>query len=111
MILIEDLRNLKKPIRNVVLTIGNFDGVHRGHLALFGKVKERAKVVRGQSAVMTFEPHPVRIMKPGNGPRLITPTSSKTRTDRQSRHRGSLCLRSIRNSAISARDFVKASRG
>jgi riboflavin kinase/FMN adenylyltransferase len=75
--LIRDLDELKEPLVNPVLTIGNFDGVHRGHLALFEKVKERARALGGKSAVMTFEPHPITVMHPGNGPTLITPTSLK----------------------------------
>jgi riboflavin kinase/FMN adenylyltransferase len=74
---IYDLKDLQGPLRNPVLTIGNFDGVHRGHIALFEKVKERARAIGGQSAVMTFEPHPVKIMKPTDGPALITPISQK----------------------------------
>jgi len=70
--IIYDLKELEKPLENPVLTIGNFDGVHRGHLALFEKVKERAQAINGVSVVMTFEPHPIKIMKPGNGPPLIT---------------------------------------
>jgi len=41
MAVIYDLQQLKKPLINPVLTIGNFDGVHKGHLTLFGMVKER----------------------------------------------------------------------
>ncbi len=74
---IYDLKDLHGPLKDPVLTIGNFDGVHKGHLALFEKVKERARAIGGQSAVMTFEPHPVKIMKPTNGPALITPISQK----------------------------------
>ena len=65
--LIQDLESLSKPLRNPVLTIGNFDGVHRGHLALFELVKQRAKAIDGQSAVMTFEPHPVKVIKKVDG--------------------------------------------
>jgi riboflavin kinase/FMN adenylyltransferase len=72
-----DLDELKEPLKNPVLTIGNFDGVHKGHLVLFDRVKERAKAIEGQSVVMTFEPHPIKVMKPGNGPPLITPTRQK----------------------------------
>lgn len=75
--IIYDLNELKEPLRNPVLTIGNFDGVHKGHLVLFDKVKARAKAIDGQSAVMTFEPHPIKVMKPGNGPPLITPIKQK----------------------------------
>jgi len=79
MTLISDLKQLEKPLKNPVLTIGNFDGMHIGHLALFDKVKERAKKINGQSAVMTFEPHPIKVMLPGNGPPLITPIHQKLR--------------------------------
>ncbi len=79
MTLISDLKQLKEPLKNPVLTIGNFDGMHIGHLALFDKVKERAKKINGQSAVMTFEPHPIKVMLPGNGPPLITPIHQKLR--------------------------------
>ena len=72
MTIIYDLEQVEKPLINPVLTIGNFDGVHKGHLTLFDKVKERARAIGGQSAVMTFEPHPIKVMKPGNGPPLIT---------------------------------------
>jgi riboflavin kinase/FMN adenylyltransferase len=75
--IIYDLKDLQGPLKNPVLTIGNFDGVHKGHIALFEKVKERARAIGGQSAVMTFEPHPVKIMKPTDGPALITPISQK----------------------------------
>ena len=75
--IIYDLNELKEPLKNPVLTIGNFDGVHKGHLVLFDKVKARAKAIDGQSAVMTFEPHPIKVMKPGNGPPLITPIKQK----------------------------------
>ena len=77
MTVIYDLDQLNKPLRNPILTIGNFDGVHKGHLILFDKVKEKARAIGGQSAVMTFEPHPVKVMMPGNGPPLITPTTQK----------------------------------
>lgn len=79
MTIIYDLDQVEKPLTNPVLTIGNFDGVHKGHLALFDRVKERARAIGGQSAVMTFEPHPIKVMKPGNGPPLITLGEQKLR--------------------------------
>jgi riboflavin kinase/FMN adenylyltransferase len=105
---VRDLKAIEEPLRNPVLTIGNFDGVHRGHLALFDKVKERAGAVGGQSAVMTFEPHPIRIMKPGNGPLLITPTKQKMELIGKAGIDVLLCIPFTREFAsISARDFVK----
>jgi riboflavin kinase / FMN adenylyltransferase len=104
---IENLNGLEKPLVNPVLTIGNFDGVHRGHLALFEKVKERAGAIGGRSAVMTFEPHPIRIMKPGNGPPLITPTRQKIQLIGQAGIDVLFCIPFTRDFAdISAEDFV-----
>jgi riboflavin kinase/FMN adenylyltransferase len=75
--LIRNLDELEKPLTNPVLTIGNFDGVHRGHLALFDKVKERAKALSGQSAVMTFDPHPLKRLRPDAAPPMITDVPRK----------------------------------
>jgi riboflavin kinase/FMN adenylyltransferase len=102
------LEEIKKPFKNPVLTIGNFDGVHRGHLGLFAKVKERAKAIGGQSVVMTFEPHPAKVMRPGNWPLLITPTEQKLELMEQAGMDVVLCVAFDRAfAAISAEDFVK----
>ena len=66
------LDNLDRQFPNPVLTIGNFDGVHRGHQALFRVVIDRARRLEGTSMVMTFEPHPMRVLGQQNGPPLIT---------------------------------------
>jgi riboflavin kinase / FMN adenylyltransferase len=105
---IKDLNVLEKPLINPVLTIGNFDGVHRGHLALFDKVKERAGAIGGRSAVMTFEPHPIRVMKPGNGPPLITLTQQKVELIGQAGIDVLFCIPFTRDFAdISAEDFIR----
>ena len=106
---IRDLDSLKKsPLLKPVLTIGNFDGVHRGHLALFDKVKARAKAIGGQSAVMTFEPHPLKVVKPGNGPRLITPTDQKLELIWKAGVEALICLPfNTEFAAVSAQDFVQ----
>jgi riboflavin kinase / FMN adenylyltransferase len=106
--IIYDLEALKKPLENPVLTIGNFDGVHRGHLALFDKVKDRARAINGQSAVMTFEPHPVKIMKPGKGLSILTPITQKIKLISEANIDVILCIPFDKQfSAVSARDFVK----
>ena len=69
----KDFPKLVRP----VLTIGNFDGVHRGHQALFERVKEWAKEIEGQSVVMTFHPHPMVVLSPENRPQFITPYERK----------------------------------
>ncbi len=106
--IIYDLENLEKPLINPVLTIGNFDGVHKGHMVLFDTVKERAKVLHGQSAVMTFEPHPIRVMKPENGPPLITPMKQKLDLILETEMDVIFCVPfTLEFAAISAQDFVE----
>jgi riboflavin kinase/FMN adenylyltransferase len=106
--IIYDLNELKEPLKNPVLTIGNFDGVHKGHLVLFDRVKARAKAINGQSAVMTFEPHPIKVMKPGNGPPLITPIKQKLDLISSAGIDVIFCIPFTRQFAsISAEDFVQ----
>ncbi len=57
-----------------VLSVGNFDGVHRGHRFLLSRVNERARLLCARSVAVTFEPHPSRLLKPEACPPLITPT-------------------------------------
>lgn len=61
---INGIRNLPSPLASSILTIGNFDGVHLGHRALINRVVSRAAEKRVPSAVMTFEPHPVKVLYP-----------------------------------------------
>jgi len=70
--LIENLDDIKSAFKNAVITIGNFDGVHIGHQALFHEVIERADAINGTSIAMTFEPHPIRVLKQNGHPPLIT---------------------------------------
>lgn len=70
--LIESIDQITKPFANAVITIGNFDGVHIGHQALFREVIERAELLRGTSIAMTFEPHPLRVLTDQRNPPLIT---------------------------------------
>jgi len=55
-----------------VLAIGNFDGVHRGHQAILQQVRQRAVDIGAASLAVTFDPHPVRILRPAQAPKLIT---------------------------------------
>ncbi|MGH2355489.1 MAG: bifunctional riboflavin kinase/FAD synthetase [Chloroflexota bacterium] len=61
----------------VVATIGNFDGVHRGHRALIGKVIERAAELGVQSAVVTFDPHARLVIRPHVPLRLLSTVEEK----------------------------------
>jgi riboflavin kinase/FMN adenylyltransferase len=60
-----------------VLTIGNFDGLHVGHQAIMETVVERARALRGEAAVYTFEPHPRKVLQPSRAPGLLTTLEQK----------------------------------
>ncbi len=106
--IINDINEIKGPLRNPVLTIGNFDGVHRGHLVLFDKVKQIAKAINGQSVVITFDPHPVKVMKPENGLPLITPIKQKLKLISDAGIDVIFCISFNKQfSDISAGDFVR----
>ena len=59
------------PIPRPVLTLGNFDGVHLGHQALLERVVKDARSSGGRSVVLTFEPHPLKLLAPERAPPLI----------------------------------------
>lgn len=70
------------PSQPCALAIGNFDGVHRGHRALLDRVKQAAKRLNAQSAVLTFTPHPrqyfaLKANRPQDIPSTLTPLRSK----------------------------------
>ena len=65
---------LPPEYRSTALSVGNYDGVHRGHRFLLGRVVERARALDARSVAVTFEPHPTNLLRPDAGPRLITPT-------------------------------------
>ena len=69
-----DPAQLPNDYRSTVLSVGNYDGVHLGHRFLLARVVERARALGARSVAVTFEPHPTDLLRPGTGPRLITPT-------------------------------------
>lgn len=60
-----------------VVTIGNFDGVHRGHAAIFAHLEQQAISRALPSVVVTFEPHPLKILAPESAPSMITTFEQK----------------------------------
>jgi riboflavin kinase/FMN adenylyltransferase len=69
-----DPAQLPADYRSTVLSVGNYDGLHLGHRFLLARVVERACALSARSVAVTFEPHPGHLLRPGAGPRLITPT-------------------------------------
>lgn len=55
-----------------VVTVGTFDGVHRGHQAILAEIVRRGRMSRLESLVVTFEPHPLQVVNPDAAPRLLT---------------------------------------
>jgi riboflavin kinase / FMN adenylyltransferase len=75
--IIRNLGALPAPARGGAVSIGNFDGVHRGHVAIARRLLERAAVVGGPAIVFTFDPHPVRLLRPEQCPPPLTWTERK----------------------------------
>jgi riboflavin kinase/FMN adenylyltransferase len=62
-----------------IVSVGNFDGVHRAHRAVLDEIVRRAKAAQARSVVVTFEPHPSRILRPDQNLKLLTPLPEKLR--------------------------------
>jgi riboflavin kinase/FMN adenylyltransferase len=60
-----------------VVTVGTFDGLHRGHQALLERLTNKAIELGRPSVLVTFEPHPLEIVRPGSAPRLLTVPDEK----------------------------------
>lgn len=104
----ERIEDLEKPLKNAVITIGNFDGVHIGHQALFHSVIEKADSLGGTAVAMTFEPHPMRVLKPNDHPPLITLYEQKKELIARAGIDVLICVPFTKAfAAISARDFVE----
>ena len=55
-----------------VATVGTFDGVHRGHWTVLREIRERADATKRRSLLVTFDPHPLRIVRPEHAPMMLT---------------------------------------
>lgn len=105
--LIEDLNQIKAPFNNAVITIGNFDGVHKGHQALLKQVIETGRRIGGTCIAMTFEPHPLRALGISTPP-LITRRDQKIELIKASGIDVLICLPFDKSFAqISAQEFIE----
>ena len=75
--LLRQIVNLPAELRRGAVAVGNFDGVHRGHARIVARLIQRARSLGGPSVVFTFDPHPVRILRPDQAPPPLTWTDRK----------------------------------
>src|SRR6266511_892826 len=69
--------SLPRRLRNPVVAIGNFDGVHRGHAHIFQQARALAAGLDGEAVVLTFDPHPAKVLAPAFAPPLISTPGRK----------------------------------
>lgn len=69
--------------RGGAVAIGNFDGVHRGHAALIAELRRQARAVNGPAVALTFDPHPIELLRPGQAPPLLTTPEDRSQLLRE----------------------------
>ena len=73
----DDIATVRAHLKAPVATVGNFDGLHRGHQAIVDTVLNRARETGGSSLVVTFDPHPLKVLAPERAPRMLTTRKQK----------------------------------
>ena len=102
------LQDIPADFGPTIVTVGNFDGVHRAHARVLADIVDRARKQRAKSVAVTFEPHPMRILRPDSGLKLLTPTLERLRLLEQTEIDGVLLLPFTRDlSLMSPREFVQ----
>jgi riboflavin kinase / FMN adenylyltransferase len=103
------LEDVPPQLGPTVVSIGNFDGVHQAHQEVVRRMAERAHSLRGKAVVVTFEPHPLRILRPDVAPKLLTPLPIKLQLLQQAGVDAVLVLPFTRDlSLMSAEGFARA---
>ena len=77
MLIFRSLQEIPPDFGPSLVTIGNFDGVHRGHRCVLAELAQRARQRKARSVAVTFDPHPVRVLRPQQPLTLITPLEQK----------------------------------
>jgi len=91
-----------------VVSVGNFDGVHVAHQAVVRHMAERAHAIGGKAVAVTFDPHPLRILRPDSTFKLLTPLEAKLQLLEQTGVDAVLVLPFTRDlSLMSAHDFAR----
>ena len=79
MLVFRKLDELPAGLGPTLVSVGNFDGVHRAHIRVLAEIVARSRRRGMKSLVVTFEPHPMRILRPDSGLKLLTPTPERLR--------------------------------
>jgi riboflavin kinase/FMN adenylyltransferase len=103
------LEDIEIPLEKAVVTIGNFDGVHLGHQALLRSVVQKAAAISGTPTAITFDPHPIRVLKQNGHPPLITLPEQKSELIAKSGIDVFIQIPfNLEFAAITARQFIEA---
>ncbi len=108
MIIAKNIQDIEDAIAGSCVTIGNFDGVHKGHQKLIRLACSRAKARDLVSVVVTFDPHPLRVLRDDKNPPFITLTEQKL--ELISEHGPQVCLLlnfTMDMAKLAPEDFVK----
>ena len=70
-------QELGTPLADSVVSVGNFDGLHRGHQEILRRGRELARANQSRLVAVTFEPHPLRLVAPQRAPATLTPLDEK----------------------------------
>ena len=102
-----DIEDFKK-VPNAIVTIGTFDGVHRGHQAILKNMVNRAKETDGESVVVTFYPHPRQVLSHDAGIRFISTQEEKIQHLEALGIDNLIIIKFTKEfAAISSEDFIK----
>ena len=108
MLIFHKLDEVPADFGPTLVSVGNFDGVHRAHARVLCELVKRASAKKAKSMAVTFEPHPARILRPDSSLKLLTPTAQKLKLLAKSGIDAVLLLPFTRDvSLMSAQDFAK----
>jgi len=103
----DDLSKITKD-ENTILTLGSFDGIHLGHRKIIEKVKKKASASKCRSLLVTFYPHPRKVINYGTEIKLLTPHEEKVRLISESGIENLLVINFTKEfSQLTSEDFVK----
>jgi riboflavin kinase/FMN adenylyltransferase len=106
--IIRSLKSFSSPDCPVLLTLGNFDGLHLGHQAIIEKMVSEARDIEGISVLFTFYQHPLALLEPGKSPLIITPFKKKMQLLKKMGVEWVICIPFTRQFAdITAEEFIE----